>query len=91
EALSQANSHAPAAIVLDLMLPDMSGFDVCSRLKASTATTSVPIIILTALDSAEARKKGLECGAAEYLTKPFDPDVLIRLLARYAPSDPHPA
>jgi DNA-binding response OmpR family regulator len=76
-ALREARSRAPSLIVLDLMLPDTDGFEVCRRLKSEPRTARVPVLMLTALDHDEHRRKGLACGAAEYLTKPFDPDRLI--------------
>ena len=84
DALAEVDRQVPAAIVLDLMLPDMSGFDVCERLKSMGLARKIPIIILTALDSDASRRRGLECGACEYLTKPFDPDVLMRALSHHA-------
>jgi DNA-binding response OmpR family regulator len=84
DALAEIERHAPAAIVLDLMLPDMSGFDVCEQVKRARRTCHIPVIILTALDSDASRRRGLECGAADYLIKPFDPDVLMRTLNQHA-------
>jgi two-component system cell cycle response regulator len=84
DALAEIERHAPTAIVLDLMLPDMSGFDVCAKVKGLQRTNHIPVIILTALDSDASRRRGLECGATEYLTKPFDPDVLMRAISRHA-------
>ena len=83
-ALAEIGRSAPAAIVLDLMLPDMSGFDVCRHVKQAGATCHIPIIILSALDSPESRKRGADCGAEEYLAKPFDPDVFLKAISRHA-------
>ena len=83
-AIDQAMQHPPAVVVLDLMLPDMDGFEVCRRLKRVFAGGRVPVIILTALDNDDSRKEGRDCGADEYLTKPFDPDQLIDTISRYA-------
>ena len=55
DALAEIEEHIPAAIVLDLMLPDMSGFDVCAKVKGVARTNHVPVIILTALDSDTSR------------------------------------
>src|SRR5437870_4829037 len=74
QALSQLRSHSPRAIILDLMLPDVNGWEVCRWLKSHRDTLDIPVIILTALDSDEARREGHRCGVAEYLTKPFNPD-----------------
>ncbi|MCS7033141.1 MAG: response regulator [Phycisphaerae bacterium] len=84
-ALREVQSRPPALVILDLMLPDLDGFEVCRRLRASPATAKVPILMLTALNTPESRRRGLECGASEYLTKPFDPDTLIEAIRRHAP------
>jgi len=89
-ALREAHSRIPSAIVLDLMLPDIDGFEVCTRLKREADTQSVPVIILTAMSGEANRKKGHACGASEYLTKPFDPDSLMAALARHAKNGQQP-
>ena len=76
DALSEVRQRRPALIVLDLMLPDLDGFEVCRRVRAEAQATGKPIpviIILTALDGAKSRQQGLECGAVDYLTKPRTP------------------
>ena len=83
-ALREAHARVPSAVVLDLMLPDIDGFEICNRLKAEDDTRGVPVIILTALGGEANRKKGHACGASEYLTKPFDPDSLMAALERHA-------
>ena len=83
-ALDEVMRRPPRVIVLDVMLPDVDGFEVCRRLKAEgEAAGQVPVIFLTAMDNEAARKKGMECGATEYLTKPFDPDRLIATLEKH--------
>lgn len=84
EAMDEVRRRVPAVVVLDLMLPDMSGFDVCSQIKRHTNGHAIPVIILTALMGDEPRRRGIECGAAEYLTKPFDPDRLLQTIIRHA-------
>jgi DNA-binding response OmpR family regulator len=84
DALANARDRFPAAIVLDLMLPDLSGWEICRQLKADWSTCSIPIIILTALDTDDSRLESLRCGAAVYLTKPFDPDEFLDVLNRLA-------
>ena len=69
-------------IVLDLMLPDMHGYDVCQRLRLEGNHT--PILMLTAMDAAEDKIKGLKIGADDYLTKPFDFDELLARLEALA-------
>lgn len=80
EGLRQALANRPALIVLDVMLPDVDGFEVCRRLKSEAKTATIPVVMLTALDRDEHRQRGMECGAAEYLTKPFDPDRLLQVI-----------
>jgi len=76
-ALTQARESMPALIVLDLMLPEMSGLEVCKVLKKETATAQIPIIMLTAKGEEVDRIVGLELGADDYLTKPFSPRELV--------------
>ena len=66
-----ATNDPPALIILDLMLPDMDGIELCKRLKAESITSSIPIIMLTAKDSEKDKVLGLELGADDYMTKPF--------------------
>jgi DNA-binding response OmpR family regulator len=90
-ALQEARDRLPAAVILDLMLPDIDGFEICQRLKNALATRSVPVIILTALSGEANRQKGKDCGASEYLLKPFDPDKLMEALTRHARPAPAPS
>ena len=85
DALAEVSRRAPRVIVLDVMLPDLDGFEICRRIKQRQreAGEPVPIIFLTAMDSDAARRKGMECGACEYIVKPFDPDELMRSLERF--------
>lgn len=69
EALSQARSGRPALIVLDLMLPDLSGTEVCRRLRSDEATASIPVIMLTAKGEEIDRVVGFEVGADDYVVK----------------------
>jgi DNA-binding response OmpR family regulator len=82
EGLKKARSESPALIVLDLMLPQMSGLEVCKILKTEIATRHIPIIMLTAKAEEVDRIVGLEFGADDYVTKPFSPrEVLLRIKA----------
>jgi len=76
-ALTQARESMPALIVLDLMLPEMSGLEVCKVLKKEPGTAQIPIIMLTAKGEEVDRIVGLELGADDYLTKPFSPRELV--------------
>jgi DNA-binding response OmpR family regulator len=80
EALRVLADRQPDAILLDLMLPGMSGLELCRQLKTSRATRPIPIVILTALDRVVDRRHGFETGADDYLTKPFTPEGLVSRL-----------
>ncbi|MGH7991854.1 MAG: response regulator transcription factor, partial [Limisphaerales bacterium] len=77
EALRKAKSSAPALIVLDVMLPELDGLEVCKLLRRDPTTSSLPIIMLTAKAAELDRVLGLELGADDYITKPFSPRELI--------------
>ena len=82
EGLRKARTEAPALIVLDLMLPRMSGLEVCKLLRADSLTSHIPIIMLTAKAEEVDRIVGLEFGADDYVTKPFSPrELLLRIKA----------
>jgi two-component system phosphate regulon response regulator PhoB len=75
--LEIARKMRPDIIVLDLMLPGMSGHEVCRALKSDANTESIPIVMLTAKGEPHERVKGLELGADDYVTKPFSPRELV--------------
>jgi phosphate regulon transcriptional regulator PhoB len=77
EALHRVRTAAPDLIVLDLMLPEMNGLEVCRRLRGDPATASIPIIMLTAKADEVDRIVGLEMGADDYVSKPFSPKELV--------------
>jgi two-component system phosphate regulon response regulator PhoB len=80
--LQKARNDRPDFIVLDLMLPKMSGLEVCKILKSDTATSPIPILMLTAKAEEIDRIVGLEFGADDYVTKPFSPrEVVLRIRA----------
>jgi CheY-like chemotaxis protein len=79
-ALLMARELRPSAILLDLMLPDMSGFEVYERLRRSGPIKPPPVVVVTALDDEAARQRGRQLGAEAYLVKPFTPEVLVREL-----------
>ncbi len=72
EALKKARSVSPDLILLDLMLPELDGLAVCEILRRDPATSTIPIIIVTALSSQLARLVGLAGGSNDYITKPFN-------------------
>lgn len=77
EALSLARTSRPDLILLDIMMPEMNGFDVCDRLRNDKTLQTVPIIFLTALDDDTSRLRGLEMMADDYLTKPLNSRLLL--------------
>jgi len=95
EALEKTHSVLPHLIVLDIMLPDIDGYEVCRRLRQSTRTSHIPVIFLTQKDERSDKLQGLELGADDYITKPFDIEELklrvqgaIRRSEREALTDP---
>lgn len=80
-ALQAASERHPDLVVLDLRLPDMSGFDVCKELRRLFHPWEVPILMLTAVDQPLAQLKGFACGADAYLTKPCDSTELLKTIA----------
>jgi two-component system cell cycle response regulator len=77
EALDMALRDRVDLVILDVMMPDMSGFDVCRALKSDQRMAHVPVIMVTALDQAQDRVQGLECGADDFLTKPVGDVALV--------------
>jgi len=68
--------QAPDLVVLDIMMPEMDGYEVCEKLKSDDNTKHIPIIMLTAKHSMEDLKKAVKVDVDEYITKPFEPDLL---------------
>jgi len=72
EALELAKTNIPDLIILDIMMPGMDGYEVCSRLKKDPVMRNIPVIMLTAKDAIREKVKGLDIGADDYVTKPFN-------------------
>lgn len=72
EALEKAHADPPDLILLDIMMPKMDGYETCRKLKEDSATKNIPVVMLTALADRESRLKGLEAGAIDFISKPFD-------------------
>jgi len=70
--LALARKHLPDAILLDIMMPGMDGYEVCRQIRATPALAEIPVIMITALNDRDARLTGLTAGADDFLTKPFD-------------------
>lgn len=75
-ALKIAGEKRPGLILLDVIMPDINGLEVLSKLKSSDATRSIPVIIISGLNSAEDEQAGFQLGAAGYITKPFSSSVV---------------
>jgi diguanylate cyclase (GGDEF)-like protein len=95
DALDKTRLALPHLIVLDIMLPDIDGYEVCRTLRTSTRTSHIPVIFLTQKDERSDKLQGLELGADDYITKPFDIEELklrvmgaIRRAEREALTDP---
>ncbi len=72
EALDRVPAERPDLVLLDVMMPEMSGYEVCRRIRSDPATAMLPVVMVTALDPAQERVKGLEAGADDFLTKPVN-------------------
>ncbi|MFC1673860.1 phosphate regulon transcriptional regulator PhoB [Pseudomonadota bacterium] len=89
EGLSMARDSMPDAIVLDWMLPGLSGIDVCRQLRGETSTREIPILMLTARGEEEDRVRGIETGADDYVVKPYSPrEVVARIKALLRRANP---
>ncbi len=77
EAIEVCKAGLCDIVLLDVMMPGMDGFEVCQRLKTDPATSHIPVVMVTALDQAADRVRGLDCGADDFLTKPVDEVALI--------------
>ena len=76
EAIRLIKEQKPDLVILDVMMPVLSGYDVCLSIKADPSFVDIPVIFLTALDTQEGARQGLEAGGIDYLTKPVDLDLL---------------
>ena len=71
-ALEAVDTVAPDLILLDIMMPDIDGYEVCRRLKSESKTSDIPIVFITAMSEIENKAKGFDLGAIDYITKPFE-------------------
>lgn len=79
-AMDVIGKERPDLIILDWMMPELSGIELCKMLKSDPELSAIPIFMLTAKGQAEDEKKGLECGVTRYITKPFSPKVLLEMV-----------
>src|SRR5437660_1087772 len=77
EALAKIEKEQPGLVLLDVMMPGMSGYDVCRRIRQNAATAMLPVIMVTALDPTQERVKGIEAGADDFLSKPINQTELL--------------
>ena len=80
--LIAAKIPQPDLVLLDVMMPEMDGYEVCRLLKENSATSHIPVVFVTGHASAEDRQRGLALGAVDYLSKPVAPDTLLNMVAR---------
>jgi CheY-like chemotaxis protein len=85
EALERIRDAAPDLVILDVHLPDVSGIEICARLKDDEALRHIPVVLLTAADHEWEQAAGLAAGAAHYITKPFSPLRLVDVVRRLLP------
>jgi two-component system alkaline phosphatase synthesis response regulator PhoP len=87
EAVTQAKTHKPALILMDVRMPKMTGYEACKVLKEDDSTANIPVVFLSAKGQEAEVKLGKELGAVEYIIKPFAPDELVHrvrdILKRY--------
>lgn len=78
----KALSEKPDLVFLDIMMPEMDGFEVCRRIAAETTLQNTKVVLLTARGQEVDKQAGLQAGAKEYITKPFDPDDVLAIARR---------
>lgn len=84
-ALDLISTEKPDLVLLDLMMPMMSGYEVCQQIKANPQTSGIPVVCLSSAHSPDARANSLKAGAVELITKPFFPNELVAQIRRYLP------
>ena len=82
-AIEVAKAEQPDLILMDVMMPALDGYEACRRIKGDESTGHIPVIMLTAKTQVAEQKAGLECGAADYICKPFTPKDLVAQVERF--------
>jgi len=90
QALEKARTVRPDLVILDIMMPELSGFEVLEALRRDPKTANIPVLVLTARGEAEDEQRGLALGARRYLNKPFDVRALISEVRRHLGQDEEP-
>ncbi|OEU57841.1 MAG: two-component system response regulator [Desulfuromonadales bacterium C00003096] len=85
QALDAVLTHRPDLVLLDIMLPEIDGFEVCSRIKSNPETEEIPVIMVTAKKTGEDMARGEAVGADWYITKPFKSAMVIETIQRFLP------
>jgi putative two-component system response regulator len=85
EAIEAARNHQPSLILLDIQMPGMDGFTVCTLLKENPDTSRIPVIFVTAYGQADAAEQGIASGAVDYVVKPFMPTTLHERIRAHLP------
>ena len=86
-ALDVVVEEKPDLVLLDIMMPMMSGYEVCAQIKANPQTKDIPIVCLSSAHTADARAQSLKAGAVELISKPFFPDELLAQIRRHLPAN----
>lgn len=88
EGLALIKTQQPDVVFLDIMMPKLNGYEVCQRVKDDPSITDIGIVLLTAKGQEVDRRQGLELGASRYMTKPFDPDEVLKVAKELLRLDP---
>jgi DNA-binding response OmpR family regulator len=81
--IKKAEEEKPALILLDIIQPELNGFEVCKRLKENPETSGIPVVIISARESEEDKKKGFNAGCADYIVKPFEIKDLVKKIRKH--------
>lgn len=85
QALDAVSAHSPDLVLLDIMLPEIDGFEVCNRIKSNPETKQIPVIIVTAKKTGDDMARGEAAGADWYITKPFKSAMVVETIQRFLP------
>jgi DNA-binding response OmpR family regulator len=83
--LELARSESPDLVLLDLMMPEVGGFEVCQTLKQDAHMRNIPVVVLSSSDDSDEIEKCIQIGAQDYLLKPFRPEMLLAVVRKYLP------
>ena len=86
EAIGMVLEHRPSLVITDIVMPEMNGYDLCKEIKSHDKTMNIPVILLTSFSRSEDVMEGISCGADNFLTKPFERNILFQILNRSFPT-----